>query len=161
MGNGENGENEAESIRGVGEARELMYMGKGSGFLRCLKRPEITDQEKRQIAQNCHGQNYSNLKGSNKGIRIKAQDWDFGEKFSQQIVVFAARQRFCPTLVLFSAAEILFGKDLLVARHESCRMPMPSFQPLSRENSDISAIALLLSCLSHFPSLFRCNRAGR
>ena len=34
MGNGENGENGAESIRGAGEARELMYMGKGSGSVK-------------------------------------------------------------------------------------------------------------------------------
>ena len=107
MGNGENGENEAESIRGAGEARELMYMGKGSGFLRCLKRPEITDQEKRQIAQNCHGQNYSNLKGSNKGIRIKAQDWGWGKIQSTISCVC------CKTEILPDFSLVLSCRDIV------------------------------------------------
>ena len=56
---------------------------------------------------------------------------------------------------------LLCCQDKLVQDEKWCRMPLPSFVPLSRENSDISAIGLLSpyplsyspSFSSHFPSL--------
>ena len=64
-------------------------------------------------------------------------------------------------LELLNITLLLCCQYQLVQDEKWCRMPLPSFVPLSRENSDISAIGLLSpyplsyspSFSSHFPSL--------
>ena len=89
------------------------------------------------------------------------KNWSNLNTITSQRTTTAKSRNTSLVLEFLNITLLLCCQDQLVQDEKWCRMPLPSFVPLSRENSDILAIGLLSSYLlsyspsfsSHFPSL--------